>query len=136
MTKRNKLSLIILASLFLNFSCETSSKEQFKQGQKLYALHCESCHMADGTGLGANIPPLAVSDYLKERQDKLACIIQNGLSDTIVVNGVTYSEQMTPISHLTEFQMANIINYINHAWGNDFGFVAIDDIRKNLENCN
>lgn len=92
--------------------------------------------MTDGTGLGANIPPLAVSDYLRERQDEIPCIIRHGLTDTILVNNVEYSEQMIAIPELTEFQMANIINFINHAWGNDYGFVTVESIRKNLNACN
>lgn len=125
---------ISLLSFFAFTSC-SSDGTQFKQGQKLYAVHCESCHMVDGSGLGANIPPLATSDYLKERQEKIACIIRYGMTDTITVNGVEFSEQMAPIPQLTEFQMANIINYINHAWGNNFGFVTVETLRTHLENC-
>ena len=91
--------------------------------------------MADGTGLRANIPPLAGADYLKKQQDKISCIIRNGQVGEIVVNGITYDEPMAGITTLSDFQIANIINYINHAWGNDYGFVKVEDIRQQLENC-
>lgn len=91
--------------------------------------------MSDGSGLGANIPPLATSDYLKERQAFIACIIQNGIEDTLTVNGIQYTEKMLGIPQLSNFQMANIINFINHAWGNDFGYINIETLEKNLKNC-
>ena len=91
--------------------------------------------MADGTGLGGNIPPLAGADYLASEQELISCIIRNGQAGQIVVNGVTYDEEMPGVPDLTDFQIANIINYINHAWGNDYGFVKVEDIRTELENC-
>jgi len=91
--------------------------------------------MDDGTGLGANIPPLVGADYLANNQEKIACIIRYGQTDTIVVNGTTYDLPMAGIEDLTEFQIANIINYVNHAWGNDYGFAKVEDIRVQLEGC-
>lgn len=127
-------SLYILVLCFFISAC-SSEKDQFKQGEVLYQTHCQSCHMEDGTGLGANIPPLAVSDYLKERQNKIACIIRNGIKDTITVNGTVYSEQMLGIPQLSEFEITNIINFINHAWGNDYGYVKATDIQQQLKAC-
>ena len=92
--------------------------------------------MADGSGLGANIPPLAQSDYLRDKQSLISCIIRYGQEGAIEVNGTTYNEPMPGVEGLSEFQIANIINYINHAWGNDYGFVKVEAIRAELENCN
>lgn len=91
--------------------------------------------MDDGTGLEGNIPPLAQSDYLKNHQADIACIIRYGQQDTIQVNGRTYTTPMAGIPELTEFQIANIINYINQAWGNANGFVIVENLRVQLENC-
>ena len=33
------------------------------------------------------------------------------------------------------YEIANIINYINQAWGNDYGVVKVTDIKVELENC-
>lgn len=111
-------------------------KEKFAQGKNLYAVKCENCHMEDGTGLGANIPPLAQADYLKNNQDKIACIIRNGQTDSITVNGVIYDQPMEAIDGLNDVQLTNLINYINHAWGNDFGFVTVKNIQDQMKNCN
>lgn len=111
-------------------------QEKFAQGKNLYITHCENCHMADGTGLGANIPPLAQADYLKNNQNRIACIIRNGQTDSIMVNGTLYDQPMAGIKDLNEVQLTNLINYINQAWGNDFGFVTVGNIQDQLKNCN
>lgn len=131
---KSTLTTLLVSTLFLlAISCQ---QEPYQQGKNLYTKHCESCHMADGTGLGGNIPPLAQADYLEQQQDQLACIIRHGMEGAIEVNGKTYTEAMPGVEALSEFQIANIINYINHAWGNDYGFVKVEDIRAELENCN
>jgi mono/diheme cytochrome c family protein len=123
-------SVILLTILLPN--CGDAS---FQQGKNLYTFYCADCHMDDGTGLEGNIPPLAQSDYLKNHQSDIACIIRYGQQDTIQVNGRTYTTPMAGIPELTEFQIANIINYINQAWGNANGFVIVENLRVQLENC-
>jgi mono/diheme cytochrome c family protein len=110
-------------------------KNPFPQGEALYRTHCASCHMDDGLGLKGIIPPLAGADYVARDPAAVACIIRNGISDTIRVNGAIYSEPMQAIPQLTEFQIANIINYINIAWGNDYGYVSMPEIRQRLGEC-
>jgi mono/diheme cytochrome c family protein len=123
------ISLFIIASIY---SCD---ENPYKQGAILYENFCASCHMDDGSGLLGNIPPLAQSDYLVKHQEELACIIRYGQQGEIVVNGKKYNNPMPGIPQLTDFEIANIINYINHAWGNDLGFYQIDEVRANLEQC-
>ncbi len=114
------------------YSCQDNP---YQQGQILYQNFCANCHMDDGSGLAGNIPPLAQADYVRENQDKLACIIRYGMEGEIVVNGTSYNNPMEGIPQLTEFEIANVINYINHAWGNDYGYVPMQDIRAALEDC-
>lgn len=131
--KKQWINLISIL-LFTTAAC-TPNGEQYKHGKVLYETHCQSCHMEDGSGLGANIPPLAAADYLKQRQAEIACIIKNGIEDSLTVNGILYTEKMLGTPQLTDFQIANIINFINHAWGNDYGYVKIKTLRENLEKC-
>lgn len=120
--------------LFLHFlsSCQSNP---FQQGEILYNNFCANCHMEDGTGLAGNIPPLAGADFVRDRQEELACIIRKGMEGEVVVNGVTYNQPMAGIPELTEFEIANVINYINQAWGNDYGFIKLQTIREALEKC-
>lgn len=129
---RLNLLLVFLLACFFGFtSCE---QETYMQGKRLYEAHCNNCHMEDGIGLAKLIPPLANSDYLKNNQDKIACILRNGQKGEIVVNGVTYNQEM-PGKKYTEVQITNIVNYINHAWGNDYGTVTLEETKKKLNAC-
>ena len=133
MRLKNQISLFLfVAMLSVLWTCDS---QPYRQGMILYENFCANCHMNDGSGLVGNIPPLAASDYLAANPLVAVCIIRYGQADTIVVNGQTYSEPMAAIPQLSDFEIANVINYINHAWGNDYGFVRIDEVRATLENC-
>ncbi len=128
--------LIVVALIVVAFwGSNACQKKPFPQGEALYRTHCASCHMDDGLGLRGVIPPLAGADYVAKDPAGMACIIRNGLADSISVNRIMYSEPMAGIPQLTEFQIANIINYINSAWGNDFGYMPMPEIRQRLLDC-
>jgi mono/diheme cytochrome c family protein len=131
-----KLTIAIAGFLvfFLNFllSCQSNP---FQQGEILYNNFCANCHMEDGAGLTGTIPPLAGADFVRDRQEELACIIRKGMEGEVVVNGVAYNQPMAGIPELTEFEIANVINYINQAWGNDYGYIKLQTIRDGLEKC-
>ncbi|MGB0885504.1 MAG: c-type cytochrome [Chitinophagales bacterium] len=102
--------------------------------QQSYEKHCASCHGVNGEGLKDLIPPLANADWLLENQDKFACIIKNGISGNLVVNGKTYNQAMDG-KNLNDVQIYNIINYINQSWGNDIAVITTEDVQKQLLNC-
>jgi mono/diheme cytochrome c family protein len=91
--------------------------------------------MEDGSGLQGVIPPLAKSDYLEPNRDRLACIIRYGIEEPMVVNGVKYNQPMAGIDRLSDFEIANIINYVNNAWGNENPYMSIEEVRKSLNVC-
>lgn len=124
-------SLAIIISSFL-ISC---GNQKFEQGKKLYQTHCESCHQANGEGLAKLYPPLKDSDYWLNNQSKVPCIIRNGLKDTISVNQITYSTHMLAIPQLTDYEICNIMNYINQDWYNSEEKTDIKDVKNNLEKC-
>ncbi|MFM8372761.1 MAG: c-type cytochrome [Bacteroidota bacterium] len=104
-----------------------------ESGQRVYASYCANCHLDDGKGLGALIPPLANSDYMKANRAQLPLIVHYGLQDTIVVNGVTYAEKMAGMPGLNEIQVTNLLNYIGQSWGNDIEPFTFDEVKKTLD---
>ena len=42
---------------------------------------------------------------------------------------------MAGVPQLKDVEIANIINYINHEWGNNNGYTTIQSVQKQLENC-
>lgn len=104
-----------------------------ESGQRIYASYCANCHLDDGKGLGALIPPLANSDYLAANRKKLPLVIRYGLQDTIVVNGVVYAEKMAGMPGLNEIQVTNLLNYIGQSWGNNIEPFTFDEVKKTLD---
>lgn len=107
----------------------------YRQGKALYEYNCANCHMSNGAGLAGLIPPLADADYLAQNREKLACIIRFGLTDTIRVNGMLYDQPMEGLPQLNAVEINNIINYINHAWGNEYGLSRVSEVEAQLESC-
>lgn len=133
---RKKIAIIFLASvigiLIIGNALKNISPDI---GQKSYELHCAGCHGKDGLGLGGIVPPLANADWVKNNQDKLACVIKNGMEGEVTVNGKIYNQEMLGLPYLSDIQITNIINYINASWGNNYGFVKVESIEQQLRNC-
>ncbi|MBK9336958.1 MAG: cytochrome c [Lewinellaceae bacterium] len=124
--------LPLIACLLALVQCESNP---YREGERLYKMNCANCHLDDGAGLGALIPPLAGADYLAAHRERLPCILKYGLKDTIVVNGTVYAEAMPGVQTLSAIQIANILNYINTNWGNNLPPYRLDEVRALLEDC-
>ena len=108
-------------------------KTEHLQGKSLYLEHCASCHFETGDGLRQLMPPLAGSDYLRDRRRDVVRGMRYGMQGPMEVNGVVYDGQMPANPELSDFQIVNIVNYINQAWGNDYGLITVVETRTWLE---
>lgn len=109
---------------------------QYKvQGKQLYQTYCQNCHNAEGTGLAKLYPPLAGADYLLEDLPRAACLIKNGKTEEIVVNGVTYNQMMPGNPNLTPLEIAEILTYITNSWDNEKGISSTREVTKWLQDC-
>ncbi|TAK39737.1 MAG: cytochrome c [Saprospiraceae bacterium] len=129
---KNSVLACCLVFGFLLFGCD---KNPYNQGEFLYGNFCANCHMDDGTGLETLIPPLANSDFVREHPDSLPCLIRRGIKGRLVVNGKEFNTEMAGIPLLTEFEITNVLNFINKAWGNDFNTIKHVDVRVALKAC-
>jgi len=94
-------------------------EEQVKAGEALFAGTCSVCHQANGQGLEGVFPPLAGSDLLAKDPHRAPRIVLNGLSGAVTVNGKTFNSVMPPMSQLNDDELANILTYVTHSWGNN-----------------
>jgi mono/diheme cytochrome c family protein len=125
--------------LFIGFCCLllacNSEETTFKNGRNIYLTKCASCHLEDGRGLGALIPPLAGADFLTTNRNRLPCIVRYGIADTLVVNGVQYTEQMAGHPELSDIDIGNVLNYIGNSWGNRQAPFQLGELRAILQSC-
>jgi mono/diheme cytochrome c family protein len=128
------ITLLSLTLVLLSFLASCGN-QQFGQGEKLYQVHCESCHQANGEGLAKLYPPLKESDYWLNNQKNVPCIIRYGLKDTISVNQTIYSTHMLAIPQLTDYEICNIMNYINQDWYSNIEKIDIKEVKNSLKKC-
>lgn len=126
----------LFSLLFILFCAVFACQDQpYIVGQRLYKANCSNCHLDDGKGLGDLIPPLAGADYLEKNRLDLPCLLRNGTTDTIVVNGKQFVEKMPGVPHLSEADVTNILNYINNNWGNNYTVYRLDEVIEILKKC-
>lgn len=130
----------IFCSLLITGICSCQNNEELKteqyfaEGYQLYTANCSNCHQADGKGMANLYPPLLGSASLANKS-MLACIIKNGMRDTIVVNGKKFSRPMPPNPKLTELEIAEIMTFVQIKWGTDSVYTTIDFVSKSLDRC-
>lgn len=105
------------------------------EGQRLYATHCQSCHMEDGSGLRALIPPVAGADYLQKHREELPCLIRHGVEGPMMVNGQEYNKAMPGVETMRVDQITNLLNYIQTNFGNSNERYTMQEVEKLLEPC-
>lgn len=137
---RNKLIFLALGALCCVFFVQACQSEQelnyaryFTNGKQVYEQHCQNCHGNDGNGLAKLYPPLTDTLYLKDNKNKLASFIKYGMSDTIIINGITFSEKMPAENHLTNMDIAAVITYITNSFGNKQGLYDVNNAGADLK---
>lgn len=127
--------LYIFITLLSLLSCNDSSKtenqnpklqESIQRGEAVYSDLCITCHLPDGKGVPKIFPPLANSDYLKNKRTESIKAIKYGMSGEITVNGVKYNTPMAALG-LTNKEVADVMNYITNAWGNKNDKIITED---------
>lgn len=141
----NKYHLLLLL-LILSIACssntenkkESSTKFQqyYIQGERLYLQHCSNCHQKNGKGLGLVYPPLDSSDFMTNNFNEVICLIKNGKSGELLVNGKSYNQKMSGLSTLSDLEIAEISTYIYNTWTNEKGLIEVKDVSTVLSHCN
>ncbi|MGZ0655330.1 c-type cytochrome [Coraliomargarita sp. W4R53] len=101
----------------------------YDRGAKVFRSQCVACHQAEGTGVPGVYPPLAGSSWVTGHPEVTSRILLNGLNGKIEVKGNTYNGNMPAFGPsglaLSEKDIAGVITYIRHSWGNDASEVTV-----------
>jgi mono/diheme cytochrome c family protein len=136
MIKNSIFFLVILSFLTACDSQEEIKRKQYiAEGLQLYTVHCANCHQADGSGLGKLYPPLKGSDYLLANKETIMCGMRNGMKDSLIVNGKTYTHAMPPNVKLTAMEVAEITTFVYNTWGNETSITTTKTAEAVLEKC-
>jgi hypothetical protein len=70
------------------------------------------------------------------RVEDVICLIKNGKSGELIVNGKSYNQTMPGIPSLTELEIAEIATYIYNTWSNDTGsIIEVTAVSQVLLKC-
>jgi mono/diheme cytochrome c family protein len=105
-------------------SQQDETARSVERGKEVFTTQCMSCHQPNGEGLSGVYPPLTGSDHLTKDQEKSISVILKGQNEEITVKGTKYSVPMPPMNSLTDQQIADVLNYVGHSWGNQFNAVT------------
>jgi mono/diheme cytochrome c family protein len=87
-----------------------AEQARFDAGQQIYTTLCAACHQPDGRGREKLAPSLVGSELALDPPGIPARILINGKEGTIGL--------MPPLgAGLTDEQIADVLTYVRHAWG-------------------
>ncbi len=98
------------------------------RGKQLYATTCAACHQIDGKGLAGLAPPFVDSEWLEKPVAELAKITVQGLSGPITVNGEEWNLVMPGWPHLSNQEVADVLNFILAQWSKKTRLVKPDQV--------
>jgi cytochrome c oxidase subunit 2 len=95
------------------------------EGETVYGTYCVACHTANGQGVPPVYPAIAGSTVaLGSKNDHL----------DLVVNGVPGSAMLAFGKQLDPAQLAAVVHYQRHAFGNNVGDLTQPEDVINLSN--
>lgn len=93
----------------------------FEIGREVY-VNCVACHQVNGLGIPGVFPPLAGSEWVLGRSEKVPVIILHGIFGPIEVKGQALNSAMPPLGEvLSNKEIAGVTTFVrgNLEWGND-----------------
>ena len=104
--------------MFLFVSIKTQA-QNLENGKKIYQTRCLVCHQADGGGVpNMNAPLDGSTNVVGNDIARLVKIIKNGFNERVELDGLYYSNSMTPNPDLTPAQISDVLSYIRTSWSN------------------
>jgi cytochrome c oxidase cbb3-type subunit 2 len=100
-------------------------------GAELYRTTCANCHQSNGQGLTGAFPPLA-GDPVVTAPDPTTHVhtVLFGLEGK-PIGGVVYPGQMPAWgAHLSNEEIATIVNHERTSWGNKAPTITADDVAR------
>jgi mono/diheme cytochrome c family protein len=136
-----KISGLLLASFILLFNAlhaqtkrsathKTAAGASIARGKIVYTNICLACHMADGGGVPNMNPPLSKTTYVLGNKAALIKIVLHGFKEDVQINGQTYSNTMGPHDDLTDRQIADVLTYVRHSFGNRANLIKATEVSK------
>jgi mono/diheme cytochrome c family protein len=114
----------------INKNITVQPVEKDHPGKAVFTNYCLTCHQSDGSGVPNMHPPLGPGSWVGKDPKELIAIMMKGLTGKIEVNGEVYKNFMPSHAKLTDEEIADVLSYIRSSFGNNFGPVTADMVKK------
>ncbi|NHK38044.1 c-type cytochrome [Thermus thermophilus] len=94
---------------------EDAEAAEPRSGEALYATFCASCHGPEGRGQANLFPPLRENPTLRDPRYPVLVLLY-GLEGPIAVGDQTYQGIMPSFGHLSDEEIAALVNYLRTAF--------------------
>jgi mono/diheme cytochrome c family protein len=130
-----KIRCFVVATVMMLFLFSNSIQAQnIENGKKIYETRCLVCHQADGGGVpNMNAPLDGASNVVGNDITRLVRIIKNGFNERVELDGLYYSNSMTPNPDLTPAQISDVLSYIRTSWSNKATKVTIAQVQQGMK---
>jgi len=98
-------------------NAQVPAHESRPPGQRLYGVHCLSCHQADGGGVPNMQPAIAGGTWVTGDARALALFVMTGGFDSASRKDSDVGNVMPPFRQLADADLAEILTYIRQKFG-------------------
>ena len=98
-------------------------------GKSIYVKHCLTCHQADGGGVPNMNPPLIGTSYVLGDKTRLIKVVLNGFSESVDIDGESYSNVMPAHDFLKDREIAAVLTYVRKNFTNKAGPVTAAQVK-------
>jgi mono/diheme cytochrome c family protein len=99
------------------------------RGKKIYQVQCLTCHQVDGTGVMNMNPPLVKTTYVLGPKPALIKIVLEGMKLPLTIEDNEYHNVMPPHTTMTDQEIADVLTYVRHSFGNKAIAVTPADVK-------
>lgn len=110
-------------------SQQTPLAASLARGKKLYQVQCLTCHQIDGTGVMNMNPPLVKTTYVLGDKPTLIKIVLEGMKTPLTIDDNEYHNVMPPHTTMTDQEIADVLTFVRHSFGNKAGAVTAADVK-------
>ena len=111
-------------------NAEDSVPDSRTPGQRLYGVHCLSCHQADGGGVPNMQPAIAGGTWVKGDARALALFVMSGGFDSASRKDSAVGNVMPPFRQLADADLAEILTYIRQKFGDGASPVTAAEVAE------
>jgi len=96
-------------------------------GLAVFNRTCVTCHQANGQGLPGAYPPYDPAIVAGDKA-RLIRLVLHGMMGPITVMGNNYNNVMTPWNSLSDADIAAVLTYVRHHFGNGASAVTVEEV--------